>query len=162
MVYNVLTQFMKSRWTIGVLVLAVIIIWSFVLWRIFAPNLNHQKVVPVLSGKPDCVRQESVMDTLRLDYLDPFLKRCAVPAVESGPMESFSSLRIRKRVELNLVHLGTISSCDRVLYIVRCDEVQYELQRNDIVSGFRLCKVDADSLYFEKDGFVCAVERYNP
>ena len=159
MVYNVLTQFMKSRWTIGVLVLAVIIIWSFVLWRIFAPNLNHQKVVPVLSGTTDCARQESVMDTLRLDYLDPFLKRNAVPAVESGPMESFSSLR--KRVELDLVHLGTISSCDRVLYIVRCDEVLYELQRNDIVSGFRLCKVDADSLYFEKDGFVCVVERYN-
>lgn len=100
-------------------------------------------------------------DTLRLDYPDPFLKGAARPAAAARaavrPLPAAKAAAPRRgRVEI--VHLGTVRSLGRVLYILTVGERQYELLQGEAAGEFVLTACDRDSLYLCKDGVTYGVK----
>ena len=144
---------MKSRWTTYLLLAAVAAIWGVVVWKIAVPAND---VVSVSCTKPTAVVVEiPAVDTLRLDYADPFLKD--VPrtvtvraAVRNLPLPKIAVAPKRDRVKI--VHLGTVTSAGRPLYILTVGDIQYELTHGGAAGDFVLAECDDDSLYLRKDG----------
>lgn len=150
---------MKSRWTTYLLLAAVTAVWGVVAWNIFAPA---SEVVPAAHTRPAAPAAEAVSaDTLRLDYPDPFLKGATRQVVK--PRSAVRALPPAKtaqprRERVNMVHLGTIRSAGKRLYILSVDEVQYELAQGDAAAGFALTACDRDSLYLLKNGVTYGVK----
>lgn len=150
---------MKSRATICLLLAAVVGIWGLVAWRILAPTKS-----PMSPERPEVGAQPPapvVVEALRLDYPDPFLKGAAAPKTAPRPVVQTlppkTSQKPRERVAI--AHLATISSGGRALHVVTLGREQYELRESDTVAGFLLRSVDRDSLYFRKDGMTYGVAR---
>lgn len=150
---------MKSRWTTYLLLAAVVAVWGIVAWKIFVPAndaipaVRPKLVVPAV-GTP-------AADTLLLDYPDPFLKGAARPAatvrsVVRGLPPAKPAPPKRERVKI--IHLGTISSGGRPLYILTVGDRQYELRRGDAAGDFMLAACDRDSLYLRKSGITYGVK----
>ena len=57
-----------------------------------------------------------------------------------------------------IVHLGTVRSLGRVLYILTVGERQYELLQGEAAGEFVLTACDRDSLYLCKDGVTYGVK----
>lgn len=150
---------MKSRWTTYLLLAAVAAVWGLVAWKICAPSdapCSAVRPKPPVSAAPAVAA-----DTLRLDYPDPFLKGAARPAVATRaavrPLPAAKAAAPRRgRVEI--VHLGTVRSLGRVLYILTVGERQYELSRGEAAGEFVLTGCDRDSLYLRKDGVTYGVK----
>lgn len=151
---------MKSRWTTYLLIAAVAIIWGFVAWEIFAPAKNHITSMPSMPVK----RQRDpvvVVDTLFLNYPDPFLKVIAEKRGTSrSAAQNIPAVQKKSRREIFCaVHLGSISAAGSQLHILKINDAQYELHLGDKAAGFRLCGLDADSLYLDKDSMCYGVKR---
>ncbi len=151
---------MKSRWTIGLLIAAAVAVWGVVGWKILAPgSAAAPAAVPMRS---DPVVAAAAVDTLRLDYADPFLKDAAgqAPAGRSvvrrlPPAKKTAPARER----VPLVHLGTVAAAGKVLHILRIGTEQYELHEGEAAADFVLKKVDRDSLYLCRKGVRYGVKR---
>ena len=137
---------MKSRWTTYLLLAAVAAVWSLGAWKICAPAGAPAAAGPIA---PVPAAPAVASDTLRLDYPDPFLKGAARPAAKAAAPR-------RGRVEI--VHLGTVRSLGRVLYILTVGERQYELLQGEAAGEFVLTACDRDSLYLCKDGVTYGVK----
>lgn len=150
---------MKSRWTTYLLLAAVAAVWGLVAWKICAPAGAPSAVAGPIASVPTAPAVAS--DTLRLDYPDPFLKGAPRPAVAARaavrPLPAAKTAAPRRgRVEI--VHLGTVRSLGRVLYILTVGERQYELLQGEAAGEFVLTACDRDSLYLCKDGVTYGVK----
>lgn len=150
---------MKSRWTTYLLLAVVVAVWGVVAWKIFAPASD---TVPAAHPRPAApVAAAAVADTLRLDYPDPFLK--GAPRQVVKPRSAVRGLPRAKtaqprRERVNMVHLGTIRSAGKRLYILSLGDVQYELAQGESAAGFQLAECDSDSLYLLKNGVTYGVK----
>lgn len=145
---------MKSRWTTYVLLAAVVAVWGIVAWRIFAPR--REPVFRAERRPVELTVAETTGDTLRLDYPDPFLKNDR-PAPASRRASVTQVSRQPRRGKIAGMHLGTVASGDRRLYIVMLDGVQYELCRGESGGGYTLWGTDEDSVYVRRDGVVYGI-----
>ena len=141
---------MKSRWTTYLLLAAVAAVWSLVAWKICAPAGAPAAAGPIA---PVPAAPAVASDTLRLDYPRP--AAAARAAVRPLPAAKAAAPR-RGRVEI--VHLGTVRSLGRVLYILTVGERQYELLQGEAAGEFVLTACDRDSLYLCKDGVTYGVK----
>jgi len=154
---------MKSRWTTCLLLAVVVAVWGVVAWKIFAAADNTP---PAARPKPsETAAETAAADTLQLDYADPFLKGAprpvvAVRSVVRGlpPVKQAAP----KRERVKIVHLGTVTSAGRSLYILTVGDEQYELSRGDSAGGFVFADCDGDSLYLRKEGVMYGVKRCEP
>lgn len=151
---------MKSRWTTYLLLAAVAAVWGIVAWKIFAPAADTLPATRPKPAAPAAVRP--AVDTLRLDYPDPFLKGvprhvvAARSAVRSLPV---SKAAAPKRERVKIAHLGTVTAAGQPLYILTVGDVQYELVCGESAGGFSLTSCDRDSLYLCRDGVTYGVKR---
>ena len=129
---------MKSRWTTYLLLAAVAAVWSLVAWKICAPAGAPAAAGPIA---PVPAAPAVASDTLRLDYPLPAAKAAAP-----------------RRGRVEIVHLGTVRSLGRVLYILTVGERQYELLQGEAAGEFVLTACDRDSLYLCKDGVTYGVK----
>lgn len=153
---------MKSRWTTGLLLAAVVAVWGVVAWRIIAPARPAAPDVRPATDTP--AAPQIVAETLRLDYADPFLKGAVRPqaaaprpVVRRLPPAKKTTAKPRERVRI--VHLATVAAGGEALHILTIGKRQYELHEGDAADGWRLAKVDRDSIYLEREGTVCGVKR---
>ena len=105
--------------------------------------------------------QTAPADTLLLDYPDPFLKgaarsAAAVPSVIRGLPAPKPVLPKRERVRI--VHLGTVRSAGKRLYILTVGEEQYELSPGESAGEFLFTDCDRDSLYLRRAGVTYGVK----
>ena len=149
---------MKSRWTTYLLLAAVVVVWGVVAWRIFTPSSDA--IPPQVPIPKAAVAATPTVDTLSLNYPDPFLKGSpgkAVtlsPSVQALPPPKPAPIR-RERVKI--LHTGTICVTGRPLYILTIGEQQYELRPGEAAADFLLTAVDSDSLYLSKEGVTYGV-----
>lgn len=145
---------MKSRWTIRLLVVAVVAIWGVVVWQIFAPATDTTPSIP--APRQAIAQRPPAADTLLLDYADPFLKGTIRKVVAARvPVRNLPPAKVvpkSQREQVKLVHLGSVSVGGKSLYIVQIGNTQQELFRGEEARGFRLAACDRDSLYLEKAG----------
>lgn len=146
---------MKSRWTTFVLLAAVVAVWGMVTWRIFAPR-RELPAAPARTAVKAAVA-EPAAETLRLDYPDPFLKNVR-PGPEFRPSSDPQKPARPRRGKMAGMHLGTVASGARQLYIVVLEGVQYELCRGESGGGYTLRAADRDSVYLQRDGVVYGIE----
>ncbi|WP_418449966.1 hypothetical protein [Alistipes sp.] len=154
---------MKSRWTTCLLLAVVVAVWGVVAWKIFATADNTP---PAARPKPsETAAETAAADTLQLDYADPFLKgaprsAAAVRPVVRGlpPVKQATP----KRERVKIVHLGTVTSAGRSLYILTVGDEQYELSRGESAGDFVFADCDRDSLYLRKEGVMYGVKRCEP
>ena len=141
----------------------VVAVWGVVAWKIFAAADNTP---PAARPKPsETAAETAAADTLQLDYADPFLKGAprpvvAVRSVVRGRPPVKQAAPKRERVKI--VHLGTVTSAGRSLYILTVGDEQYELSRGDSAGGFVFADCDGDSLYLRKEGVMYGVKRCEP
>lgn len=150
---------MKSRWTTYLLLAVVVAVWGVVAWKIFAPASDTVPVAQPKRAAP--VAAATAADTLQLDYPDPFLKgtprqvaatRSAVRALPPAKMAQ------PRRERVNMVHLGTIRSAGKRLYILSVGDAQYELAQGESAAEFVLAECDRNSLYLLKNGVTYGVK----
>ena len=151
---------MKSRWTTYLLLAAVTAVWGIVAWKIFAPPADALPAARPNPAVPTAVRPAA--DTLRLDYLDPFLK--GVPRYVAAVRPAVRNLPVPKTVppkreRVKIAHLGTVTSAGQQLYILTVGEEQYELKRGGTAGDFVLTACDQDSLYLCRNGITYGVKR---
>lgn len=150
---------MKSRWTTYLLLAVVVAVWGIVAWKIFVPA---DDAAPAARPGPSVpVVQPAPADTLLLDYPDPFLKGAARPAAAARSV--VRGLPVPKpappkRERVQIVHLGTVRSAGKRLYILTVGEEQYELSCGDAAGEFVLTACDRDSLYLRKAGITYGVK----
>lgn len=144
---------MKSKTTIYVLIVAVLAIWGVIAWKLFVPSR-----VETNTARPSVSKTvvASEIDTLMLDYPDPFLKKqsgasghIALPVKRKEPEPQ--PLKIREECQLRYIgHIrrGKSRSC-----IVESGGAHHLVAMGESVDGFRLAKIFPDSLVFTKDGF---------
>ena len=147
---------MKSRWTTYVLLVVVLGVWGAVAWKIFNPGAKGAtKTAP----PPRTITvAENCAETLLCNYPDPFLKGGQTDPTSRPVLRALPKKTVIRRENLTCVHMGTMASGKRVLYILAFGETQYELSRGESAEGFTLRNCDRDSLYLEKDGQVYGVE----
>lgn len=152
---------MKSRWTIWVLLVAVVSVWGAIAWKLF----SQTEETPALSlpgGGKSAETVYPVADTLRCDYTDPFLKIETVPDRDVRPsLRRHSGRDVPKgrREQVKIEHLGTVVSAGKALYILRIGDLQYEIQCGETAGEFILDRCDDDSLYLRKTGIRYGVKR---
>lgn len=150
---------MKSRWTTYLLLAVVAAVWGIVAWKIFAPADN---TAPAVRSEPSVpVVQTAPADTLLLDYPDPFLKGAArSAAVVSSVVRGLPAPKPvpPKRERVRIVHLGTVRSAGKRLYILMVGEEQYELFPGESAGEFLLTDCDCDSLYLRRAGVTYGVK----
>lgn len=154
---------MKSRWTTYVLLLVVSVVWGAIAWKIFAPKPEGKAVAPSPVAK---TAPASSADTLCCDYPDPFLKetpaktksRASASARRSAAGPRKPAARPRSK-PVALQHLGTIRAGRRTLHILLVGQTQHELYVGEEADGYLLGRIDADSLYLEREGVTYGVKR---
>lgn len=153
---------MKSRWTTYLLLAVVVAVWGVVAWKIFAAADNTP---PAARPKPsETAAKTAAADTLQLDYADPFLKGAVRAAAGRSSVRSLSGVKPvpPKRERVKIVHLGTVTSAGRPLYILTVGETQYELTHGESAGDFVFADCDGDSLYLRKEGVMYGVKRCEP
>lgn len=150
---------MKSRWTTYLLLVVVVAVWGVVAWKIFAPASETVSVAQPKRAVP--AAEAAAADTLYLDYPDPFLK--GAPRQVVKPRSAVRGLPRAKtaqprRERVNMVHLGTIRSAGKRLYILSVGDAQYELAQGESAGGFVFVECDRDSLYLSKNGVIYGVK----
>lgn len=154
---------MKSRLTTYLLLAAVAAVWGIVAWKVFAPANDEAPASRPGPSRP--APETAPADTLLLDYPDPFLKGvsrsvAAARSVVRGLPPT--KLVPPKRERVMIVHLGTVTSAGRPLYILTVGGTQYELTRGESAGDFVLANCDRDSLYLCKEGVMYGVKRCEP
>lgn len=152
---------MNSRWTTYLLLAVVVAVWGIVAWKIFA---SVTETAPAARPKAAVPAVESpVADTLRLDYPDPFLK--GVPrqrtSTAATPVRRLPAVKPSppRRERVKIVHLGTVASGGKRLFILSVGDSQYEIACGAAAGDFVLTGFDRDSLYLRKDGITYGVKQ---
>lgn len=146
---------MKSKTTIYVLIAAVLVIWGVIAWKLFVPSRVETNTARTSVSKTVVA---SEIDTLMLDYPDPFLKKqsgastsghTTAPGKKKEPEPQLPKIR----EECQLRYIGHISRGKVRSCIVESGGAHHSVAMGESVDGFRLAKIFPDSLVFTKDGF---------
>lgn len=152
---------MKSRATTCLLLAVVVAVWGIVAWKIFAPVTETAPAARPKAAAPSS--EPLVADTLRLDYSDPFLKgvpRQRTPTAAT-PVRRLPAAKPSppRRERVKIVHLGTVASGGKRLFILSVGDRQYEIACGGAAGDFVLAGFDRDSLYLRKDGITYGVKQ---
>ncbi len=145
---------MKSRPLTYLLLVVALGIWGVVAWKLFfsgpKPAASDPAAVPVARNNP-----RVDIDTLRLDYPDPFLRavatRPSVPASTSAKAPVRSKAK-NERPAAKLACTGRIRKEGTDRYLISIDDRVHLLRQGESAGGFRLHAVGADSLWLAADG----------
>jgi hypothetical protein len=137
------------------LVVAVLAVWGFVAWRIFASK-TEPVAAPVVWRAGSEVPEE-VPDLLRLDYDDPFLKDVAIlqPAVEVVVVTPPP----KPRQPPSMKYAGTIATRGKTSYLLESGGLLHSLAVGDELEEYTLRRAFADSVWMVRDGQTYTINR---
>ena len=134
---------MKSRPLTYLLLVVALGIWGVVAWKLFfsgpKPAASDPAAVPVARNNP-----RADIDTLRLDYPDPFLR-----AVATRP--SVRSKAKNERPSAKLACTGRIRKEGTDRYLISIDGRNHLLRQGESAGGFTLRQIRNDSLVMVRD-----------
>ena len=138
---------MKSKVTTYILIAGVLVIWGIILWKVFSPkddapqiDMTPRKVVAV----------EEVVDTLMLNYRDPFLG-----AIPTKPIVNIRSVPLSVPMQIieqepppehRLRYLGQITRASTPHSLVEINGVLHTMRKGDTAEGYRLTTIWQDSV----------------
>lgn len=145
---------MKSRPLTYVLLIVALGVWGVVAWKLFfsgpKPAASAPAVVPAARNTP-----RTDIDTLRLDYPDPFLHTVATKPSVPAPTSAKAPVRPKAKNErpaAKLACTGRIRKQGTDHYLISIDGRVHLLRQGESAGGFRLHAVGADSLWLATDG----------
>ncbi|MDR2293312.1 MAG: hypothetical protein LBE11_07555 [Prevotellaceae bacterium] len=147
---------MKSKYTTYSLVILVIIIWGFIVKKVFFSADENVGIIKTQQSPQNISPEQN--DTLYFNYTDPFLKK----HVKKRQQKQFSAKStssqpkketVRKLDNISLQYVGYVKEKDNgiISYLVKINGVQHIIKQNENIDGLKLIKVTADSLFFEKE-----------
>lgn len=149
---------MKSRPLTYLLLVAALGIWGVVAWKLFFSGPKPATVAPPPASALRNDRPASV-DTLRLDYPDPFLRSVAskppVPITRILAARTPRPTARKKRSAAKLVCTGRIRKQSIDHYLVSIDGRVHLLRQGESAGDFTLRQIRNDSLIM-----VCDTECY--
>lgn len=145
---------MKSRPLTYLLLVVALGIWGVVAWKLFfsgpKPAASDPAAVPVARNNP-----RADIDTLRLDYPDPFLRAVATRPSVPGSVSARAPVRSKAKNErpaAKLACTGRIRKEGTDRYLISINGRNHLLRQGESAGGFRLHAVGADSLWLAADG----------
>ena len=114
------------------------------------PAASDPAAVPVARNNP-----RADIDTLRLDYPDPFLRAVATRPSVPGSVSARAPVRSKaknERPSAKLACTGRIRKEGTDRYLISIDGRNHLLRQGESAGGFRLHAVGADSLWLAADG----------
>jgi hypothetical protein len=146
---------MKSKYTVYVLTVLVIIIWGFIIKKIFFPAEDN--IGSIRTQQPQKNMSTNQNDTLYLNYADPFLKKHVKKQRQKQSSTKSTSTQqkevIRNVENILLQYAGYVKEKNGgiISYMVKINGVQHVMRLNGSIDGLKLIRVTADSLFFEKE-----------
>jgi phosphoribosylanthranilate isomerase len=147
---------MKSKYTTYFLIIAVVIIWGFIVKKIFFSAADNAGTIQTQKSPQSISTQQA--DTLYLNYTDPFLKKHAKRRQQKqSATKSTLSQPQQKTVQhvnnISLQYVGYVKekNSGTISYLIKINGVQHIIKQNDNIDGLKLTKVTADSLFLEKE-----------
>jgi hypothetical protein len=149
---------MKSKYTTYLLIVLVAIIWGLIVKRMFFSQDDSSNTVQTTRTEPNTQKEEYV-DSLFLNYPDPFLKKNFTKKQQSSQIKqqnispTQTKAAIQKNNNISLQYVGYVreKKTGVVSYLVRINGVQQTMKQNENIDGLKLIKITADSLFFEKE-----------
>lgn len=150
---------MKSKSTIILLSIAVVVLWGIIAYKFFIAIPDSSAVVPMQAKPSSKVIPET--DTLLLNYKDPFLgnivplkksivtsNKIIVPAqkIASSPKE-----------KVTIRYIGIIRANKGTKHIVNINGSTHTVSKGDETGGFRLTTITDDSLFFTKNNHTYSI-----
>ena len=149
---------MKSKGTVYLLIVLVLIIWGLIVKKIFFSTDNSAvTTLPKQNNKEISANKQA--DTLLLNYRDPFLNKKQVKKVQSNlPVTKLQSAlpqvkdNKKRNFDILLQYVGYVNDKNKGItsYIIRINGHQQTMKQGDNIDGLKLVKITADSLFFEK------------
>ena len=143
---------MKKQIVVGILVIAVFVVWGLVIYRVFKdaelPDSSLQDNVPVKSVV------NKIRDSLKLDYSDPFLDE--VISNEEKSADGDSSCLDQERPEPpltpTLIYKGIISDGYEHHAMVLQNGELLVLKANDFIGDFRIVSFTPEIITLQNGG----------
>lgn len=147
---------MKSKYTTYSLIISVIIIWGFIVKKIFFSTDDNAGIIKTQQIPQNMSDKQN--DTLLLNYTDPFLKK-HVKKRQQKQFSAKSTLSQQKKEAVRQVdnillqYVGYVKEKNNGMtsYLVKINGMQHIIKHNENIDGLKLIKVTADSLFFEKE-----------
>ncbi|MDR1347619.1 MAG: hypothetical protein LBJ63_04195 [Prevotellaceae bacterium] len=146
---------MKSKYTTYLLIISVIIIWGLIVKRIFLSGDDDTDTVQIRKSSQNVQLQQ--VDTLSLNYADPFLKKqVRKKKQQSSPKPNLSHPKKETKQHADnilLQYIGYVKerNNEAVSYLIKINGIQQIMKKNDNIDGLKLIGITADSLFFEKE-----------
>ncbi|MDR2064260.1 MAG: hypothetical protein LBP85_00915 [Prevotellaceae bacterium] len=156
---------MKSKYTTYLLIILSVIIWGFIVKKIFFPSADNAGTVKTKQIPQNVSTGQT--DTLYLNYTDPFLKKQInrkqqkQPSAKQSLTQKKETIRNVENILLQYVGYVKESETGTVSYLVKINGMQHIIKRNEDIDGLKLIKATADSLFFEKENskYVIYIEK---
>ena len=144
---------MKSRPLTYLLLVVALGIWGVVAWKLFfsgpKPAASAPAAVPAVGSDT-----RTDIDTLRLDYPDPFLRAAAAKPSVPAPTSAKAPVRPKAKNERSAAKLactGRIRKQGTDHYLVSIDGRVHLLRQGESARGFTLRQIRGDSLVMVRD-----------
>lgn len=140
---------MKSRPLTYLLLVVALGIWGVVAWKLFFSGPKPAAAVPVARNNP-----RADIDTLRLDYPDPFLRAVATRPSVPGSVSARAPVRSKaknERPSAKLACTGRIRKEGTDRYLISIDGRNHLLRQGESAGGFTLRQIRNDSLVMVRD-----------
>lgn len=150
---------MKSKRTVYLLIILVLIIWGLIVKKIF---FSSDDTVSAIQPKQSAGIKSAnkLSDTLLLNYQDPFLKTSRsketpfnkIAARQQSALQPAAN-PAKPKPDILLQYVGYVIDKNKnaTSYIIRINGNQQTMKQGDNINGLKLTKVTADSLFFTKD-----------
>ena len=150
---------MKSKPAVYLLIILVLIVWGLIIKKIFfSADDTVVANLPKQSAKETSENKQ--IDTLLLNYIDPFLKKKQAKSVQSNqttmrqqPIVQQIQDNKKRNTNILLQYVGYVTDKSKgaTSYIIRINGHQQTIKQGDNIDGLKLMKATADSLFFETD-----------
>jgi hypothetical protein len=145
---------MKSKYTVYLLIILVVIIWGFIVKRIFFDSDDNAGTIQTKKTHQSIPSKQT--DTLCLNYTDPFLKKHVKKRQQKqSPIKSTLPQPKQETAANNILlqYVGYVKekNSGTISYLVKINGVQHTIKQNDNIDGLKLTKATADSLLFERE-----------
>jgi len=146
---------MKSKATTYLLFAIVLVIWGVIVWKLFSPS--RKEAFPQSIQVSNVVTSEK-NDTLKLNYVDPFLKKHESASTQikknsSSKIFFVDTKHLERSMEnCPITYIGYMHQGRNHNGIIKSNGIHHSITTGDIVHGFRLVAMYPDSLIFIKDG----------
>ncbi|MDR2653677.1 MAG: hypothetical protein LBC68_15470 [Prevotellaceae bacterium] len=146
---------MKSKYTTYFLIISVIIIWGIIVKKILFSDDDNIGMIQTKKSPQNTSTKH--VDTLYLNYTDPFLKKNVKkrqpkqsPTKSTLPQQQKT---VQQADNISLQYVGYVKekNSGTISYLIKINGIQYTVKQNDNIDGLKLIKTTADSLFFEKE-----------